>query len=129
MHKKIHAQKFIRPSHTESHLWLYWGKVYISVQWMRQSTFDIFPKQQYYTGRTACNFVWIIYFQFCEKKINDIFLNISWNNSIFIENSTFMLNPSWIMCIVARNIYGYLCKDEQNKFLYCCSDCNLEFER
>lgn len=31
------------------------------------------------------------------------------------------------MCIATRNIYGYLCKDEHNRFLYCCSNCNLEF--
>lgn len=32
------------------------------------------------------------------------------------------------MCIVTRNIYGYLCKDEHNQFLYCCSNCNVEFD-
>lgn len=33
------------------------------------------------------------------------------------------------MCVATRSIYGYLCKDEQNQFLYCCSNCNLEFSK
>lgn len=32
------------------------------------------------------------------------------------------------MCLINRNIYGYLCKDEtSHAFIYCCSRCELEF--
>lgn len=30
------------------------------------------------------------------------------------------------MC-VTRNIYGYVCRDDDNTFLYCCSNCTSEF--
>lgn len=31
------------------------------------------------------------------------------------------------MCLITRNIYGYVCRDSQNTFIYCCSSCKLEF--
>lgn len=31
------------------------------------------------------------------------------------------------MCSVDQNIHGYLCKDEENTFIYCCNQCNLKF--